>query len=558
MSRDTEEIYADPLSDIDSDTDKVSMYSDEDSDSDSDIMRRVRSQALPSWNDSDEDENNPDDESKWLEIDIKPEFHNFIGQSGVQIPTEDLNDVKAVTKLVIGDDLMNLFVTESNRYRYQNSSNSSTGKNKEWTDISITEMKQFLGLIIVMGFVKKSEKDEYWSTDPLLCTPIFGNTMSRNRFRQIWRYWHFSNNDNCQNRLDKIRPVLTYVTEKFQTVYKPQKELFLDENVIPWGGRLSSRKYNPAKLIKYGILVRMVCEAVSGYICKLEIYCAQGKTLQTTIFSTLHPFLNLCHHIYMDTYYNSTKITEKLLEYETGVCGTIRKNRGVPNCLKNVNLKENTTAYRRKNNTLIQAWKTKKKLVYMISTIHSADMVEIINHKTHEKMSKPICVAEYDKYMKSVDRADQYLSYYPILRKTKKWTKKTTLYLLNCALFNAYIIYTKLSGSNMRYKKFLFAVARVWLDSTQETTDVYPNDPEPSTSTKRAPKYEPTGRLCSDMKKHRIVKIMGQGKIKNPRRPCRVCTAAKKRSSTAFMCSSCGVPLHVGKCFQNYHTLSKY
>jgi len=36
--------------------------------------------------------------------------------------------------------------------------------------------------------------------------------------------------------------------------------------------------------------------------------------------------------------------------------------------------------------------------------------------------------------MKGIDRADQYLSYYKVLRKTIKWLKKVVLYLLKCVL----------------------------------------------------------------------------------------------------------------------------
>jgi hypothetical protein len=49
--------------------------------------------------------------------------------------------------------------------------------------------------------------------------------------------------------------------------------------------------------------------------------------------------------------------------------------------------------------------------------------------------------------MKGVGRADKYLGYYSILRKTVKWSKKLVLYLLNCALLNAFFVYrTKKKG----------------------------------------------------------------------------------------------------------------
>ena len=47
--------------------------------------------------------------------------------------------------------------------------------------------------------------------------------------------------------------------------------------------------------------------------------------------------------------------------------------------------------------------------------------------------------------MKGIDRADQYLSFYSVLRKTVKWSKKVVLYLLNCVLFNEFFVYRTLN-----------------------------------------------------------------------------------------------------------------
>jgi hypothetical protein len=44
--------------------------------------------------------------------------------------------------------------------------------------------------------------------------------------------------------------------------------------------------------------------------------------------------------------------------------------------------------------------------------------------------------------MHGVDTADQYLAYYSIC-KTVKWPKKVFFYLLQCALFNSYAVFTK-------------------------------------------------------------------------------------------------------------------
>lgn len=178
---------------------------------------------------------------------------------------------------------MELLVRETNRY-YEQQNDLETNRDKKWIDTNVREMKKFLALIMLMGLVRKTEKDEYWSSNPLICTPIFRTVMTRHRFRQLWRYWHFSNNEACQDRLDKVKPVITHFQTTFQTVYKPVKELSLDESIIPWRGRLSFRTYNPAKIIKYGILVRSTFRIHMQF---RNILCKRNQITRYNTFCTI-------------------------------------------------------------------------------------------------------------------------------------------------------------------------------------------------------------------------------------------------------------------------------
>ena len=113
--------------------------------------------------------------------------------------------------------------------------------------------------------------------------------MSRNRFESIWQAWHFSDNSQQtqdSGRLFKILPVCEYSVQKFRSVYSP-KQLSPVEAAIPWLGRRKFRKYDPGKITKDGVLVRMMCEAESGYVCNMEIYSAEGKKLEDTTLSLL-------------------------------------------------------------------------------------------------------------------------------------------------------------------------------------------------------------------------------------------------------------------------------
>jgi hypothetical protein len=95
--------------------------------------------------------------------------------------------------------------------------------------------------------------------------------MARNRFESIMSFLHFSDSsqyENSTDRLYKIRPILEKLADQFASVYAPEQKLSFDEGMLAWRGRLRFRVYNLWKITKYGIMVRMVCESKTGYICK--------------------------------------------------------------------------------------------------------------------------------------------------------------------------------------------------------------------------------------------------------------------------------------------------
>ena len=85
-------------------------------------------------------------------------------------------------------------------------------------------------------------------------------------------------------------------------MYSPKQELSLEEAVISWRGCLKFRTYNPENITKCGELVRMVCEAVTGYIHNMEIYSAEGKKLEDNVLSLLDRNLGQIHNICQDIF----------------------------------------------------------------------------------------------------------------------------------------------------------------------------------------------------------------------------------------------------------------
>jgi len=70
----------------------------------------------------------------------------------------------------------------------------------------------------------------------------------------------------------------------------------------------------------------MVCEAVSSYICNMEVYSVEGKKLEDTVLSLLDRNLGQNHHIYQGNVYNSVRLAQTLLDRNVRVCGTMKAN----------------------------------------------------------------------------------------------------------------------------------------------------------------------------------------------------------------------------------------
>ena len=95
-------------------------------------------------------------------------------------------------------------------------------QSEEWKPVTVIERKKFLGLIFVNGIVQKPKLELYWLTRGIFQTPIFPQTMSKNRYQLIQRYLHFNSNNAAgtnENCLCKIRTILDIVVNNFNTPY---------------------------------------------------------------------------------------------------------------------------------------------------------------------------------------------------------------------------------------------------------------------------------------------------------------------------------------------------
>lgn len=86
---------------------------------------------------------------------------------------------------------------ETNKYAAQlkrSPQHRDTVTVKEWTTVSLQEIKGFILILIHMGVLKKPSIRDYWSTEEFIRTDFAGSIMPRDRFLVILSMLHFCDN----------------------------------------------------------------------------------------------------------------------------------------------------------------------------------------------------------------------------------------------------------------------------------------------------------------------------------------------------------------------------
>ncbi|CAK1600982.1 unnamed protein product [Parnassius mnemosyne] len=168
----------------------------------------------------------------------------------------------SLERLNILDDLSDkdLIVDQTNLYAVQCGGGQAKGIN-----ISKNDIRDFLGITILMGVVKMPSYRDYWS-QTLRHAPI-ADVMPLKKYEKIRKYLHFSNNiDANDDRYFKIRPILEKIRQTCLLV-KEEGRYRIDEMMVPYKGTRagSRRQYLPKKPKKWGFKM-FIRAGVSGLV----------------------------------------------------------------------------------------------------------------------------------------------------------------------------------------------------------------------------------------------------------------------------------------------------
>ena len=140
-------------------------------------------------------------------------------------------------------------------------------------------MKEFLGIIFIIGINKLLCLENYWSTDKFIRNEKIQTVMTRRRFQSILQNLPFSNNDNDDktDKLYKIRPVIENLNKVFAESLSNSRFQSVDEHMYKFTGRSSIKQDIKNKPIKWGFKYWYRYDIEADCVYQLELYQGQKE-----------------------------------------------------------------------------------------------------------------------------------------------------------------------------------------------------------------------------------------------------------------------------------------
>ena len=271
---------------------------------------------------------------------------------------------------------------------------------------------------------------------------------------------------NADHPLKKILLLHDHVKVKCFDFYQPLQEVSVDERMVRSKARTKFRQYMKDKPTKWGFKYWVLSDP-SGYTVDFDLYCGASRNTSRSEFglgydvvmSLVSPLLYQNYRLYCDNFYSSPVLFHSLLQQGITATGTLKVDRrGVPsdvaimkNALKPRSVARGTGYYIREQNSQIAycCWQDNK-VVCVMSTCHPGHSISTVRRKVKnpsdgtcqvQQVATPIMIENYNKFMGSVDKSDQLLSYHNTLRRTVCYWKMLFYHMLDIAVINSLVIY---------------------------------------------------------------------------------------------------------------------
>ena len=169
--------------------------------------------------------------------------------------------------------------------------------------------------------------------------PIFSNTISKDRFKELIKHLRFDNFFTRHERRQADKFCLISETwndfiENCKRCYISSIDLTIDEQLFPCKTCCPFIHYMPKKPDKFGMKFWLLVDASSKYLCNGKPYFGKDPKRNKEnhlpadfCLWLMRPFFKKGYSVTMDNFFTSVHLAEKLKAEKNTLLGTIRKQR---------------------------------------------------------------------------------------------------------------------------------------------------------------------------------------------------------------------------------------
>ena len=389
-------------------------------------------------------------------------------------------------------ELVSYIVDQSNLYRIQ------TNKIRQ-NPMTETDLYCLLGFLFYSSVAPLPNKRDYWSS---FCRQaMIADVITRDRILYLLSILHFHDNSIEKCKAEKVEPILKYFNERCKLVVQPEKNLSIDEQMIAYKGTTaptSFRQYMPNKPTKRGFKVWTRC-GVSAFMYEMNLYHGAAKTIsngaslsdsslkRSSRATTTTPkdnqstdtqhetllkeygssglvVLDLIKNvpigssIFVDNYFASTKLIQKLTQLGYRVTCTLRSNR-LQKCPVSTDKqferkKRGYYEYFVSDNSkcIVIGWKDSKRVLLGSNHIGTNPETTVQRWDKEQRckvvVPAPQIIQQYNKFMGGVDTLDMLVALHPIPFKSKRWYTRIIWRVFDLMVINAWILMNYDSGDS--------------------------------------------------------------------------------------------------------------
>lgn len=450
-----------------------------------------------------------------------------------------------------------------------------------------TEIKHFIGVSIVLTLLGFPRMRMAWESQTRY--PLVADTIVRDRFYHLRNNLHIvdensvSQETKSNDRFWKVRPLCSRVREKCLQYERP-REVSIDEQMIPFEGRVTMRQYVKGKPNPVGIK-NFVMTSTNGLPLDFILYEGKGRDIVSSkvpapekldvggkVVLALSDSLPDKTIIYMDRYFTSLNLIDALLQHRSILaCGTIMASR-IPAAVrfkKDNELRRQRGSHDqvvRNDRTVSMTKWFDNKPIYFATSAHGVHPIENCRRWSkkdarHIEIPRPNVVKRYNESMGGVDLLDRVIGKYGMRNRTEKWTVRVLYHFLDFAIASSWIQYRRVAQLNGWPKKNILSYYFFKLDIAENliycSAQSENNDPNSSNSSFDSPEAK---------KQRRIQPLPPVVARKASHMPEMAITEQKNRSKcrapgcsklTFVRCSTCKVFLCFNterNCFKTFHS----